>query len=481
MVMRYLCRRDLRDDRGSIIIAIMGIMILATVAMVGLAAVVNGQNGTRHDNRFAQALRNAESGVDAMVATLKSSDRYNSPTQALANSPATLSRANTYSVTAKAINTLGETGNASITRWTIVSVGTAVVAGKTLTRQVTQTVSISHDYTTPLLGTNQLSLPAGSSVSTYTMGDGDSTCGETVNGVAETACTSQMIPGITLPLGLGTLGSTTITNIPVGGAPGPAQTGGALDVQSSDLSGFSQIQLDGPSAACSSTNTAPCSTSTIVVDDDPPPAIATPGCTSGVGATVNGIGITGIPAFGLVLNTNIVAQLYPPNVKQEICTNLPVVIPTIGTNLNALGLSGLTGLTGLAATLDVPLGANCLTSNGSLLSTLSTTLLTGNLTCTMNNPSNLVINSLGSVVYIGTGTSVPTYLSALIAAPNGNCIINGNVVLYGTMNCQTITYTAGSSLTMYYPTDANLGFNDTKHKDTVANWNECNNNYRLCS
>ena len=91
--MRALYRRDLADDRGSIILALLGIIILTTVASVGLAAVVNGQHQSRHDNTFTQALNNAESGVDAMVAALKygiaptSGYNYTNPTQATGMTP----------------------------------------------------------------------------------------------------------------------------------------------------------------------------------------------------------------------------------------------------------------------------------------------------------------------------------------------------------------------------------------------------------
>jgi hypothetical protein len=510
--MRRYGPRASRNDQGSIILALLGIVILTTVASVGLVAVVNGQNQTRHDNRFAQALNNAESGVDAMVAKIKATDALNSPTQALLQTP-TLNQAGVYSVTAKPANTVDETGAAAYTTWIITSIGKAKVAGLTITRVVQQTVKITHSYTTPIDGTNQLSLPSGSKVTTYTRGDGDATCGETVvvDGVSETETSCQqdkIADGITLPLGLGTLGSTTITNVPSGGSPGPAQTGGTLDVASTDLSNFSQIQLDGPGTngdppggSCAATNTGPCSTSTVVTDTDPPPTIQAPGCASytGSGAAlgINGqplVNLAWIPTFGLVFNHNLMLNTYSsPPVSDVYCTNLPVVLPTIGTNLNALGLDGLTNLTGLQAAVDMPIGADCGAQNLQAVLTLS-------LTCTMNDPSKLVINELGtcaqaspcgSTVYVGTGTGcqvppqsgctpIPTYISALIAAPNGTCNINGNVVLYGALNCKYITYTAGSSLTVYYPTDDKLGFDNTKHKDSVSDWNECDANFNSC-
>ena len=60
-------------DEGSIVMAMLGLVIMSSVATIGLASVVSGQKQTRHDNAFAQALTGAESGLDAMVAQIKAS------------------------------------------------------------------------------------------------------------------------------------------------------------------------------------------------------------------------------------------------------------------------------------------------------------------------------------------------------------------------------------------------------------------------
>src|SRR5437763_1238788 len=66
-----LARADGNHDRGSIMLALLGIVILTGVVSVGLAGVVHGQVQTRHDQAFTQALSGAESGLDSMVARIK--------------------------------------------------------------------------------------------------------------------------------------------------------------------------------------------------------------------------------------------------------------------------------------------------------------------------------------------------------------------------------------------------------------------------
>jgi hypothetical protein len=480
--MRTHFRRDVRDDRGSIILALLGIVILTMVASVGLTAVVNGQHQTRHDNTFTQSLNNAESGIDAMVATIKSScASANSGTIAAC---AGLSGAG-YTVTASPTNAIDQSGNASSTAWLITAAGTSTEQGHQIVRTVTETVSIAHTYHAPVLGTTNLSLPNGSSVSNYQLG---LTNPSNPTGAATPTQTEQISSGVTLSLlgiqGLGgTIGATNITNIPTGASPGAAETGGTLTLSNSDLQNFAQIALDNGETCATAAGAASslCNSSTIESTLSPTPAINMNGCQSGIGAEVDGKPILDIPNNILVLNTNVVADnLYNKTGIQNICTNLPIVIPTIGTNLNSLTtlplLGSLLGLVGLSGTVDVPIGSSCTDLAGSALQALSTVVATGNLDCTMNDPASLVFNETGtSPVYLGTGSSIPTYVSAVVNS-NGTCYIDGNVVLYGALNCTSIQAAPGAtnvSLTVYYPTDEPaLQYADTQHKDTVLNWNE---------
>jgi hypothetical protein len=504
-VMRALYRRDLREERGSIILALLGIIILTTVASVGLAAVVNGQHQSRHDDTFTQSLNNAESGIDAMVADIKGTTAYNDPSQATSFSGATTPTLKqsgtygTYTVTASASNNVGSTGSAVSTTWHLKSIGTSTVQGQVITRIVEETVTIAHTYNAPLQGTNGLSLPPGSAVGEYQEGNNGNTPTPTVT---TTPPSSGINLGSIIP-GLPALGSTTITGIPSGGSPGAAADGGALNMSAGDLQNFASIGLDGAYANCTTppTDAAVCDSTIVAGQTTPPPTIATTGCSGnavGAGVSVDGAPLVNlnVPLFGLVLNDNVDANLaHNPPLSQTVCTNLPVVIPTVGTNIGqdleglgftASAVSGL--LSGLGGGIDIPIGANCLTG-GTLVNLLSLSTI-GSLACSMNPPQDLVINEMagsctlptattpavcsgGQTVYVGTGTSEPTYVSAIIANPAGNCTINGNVILLGALNCNTITYTTGSSLTVDYPTDAGLTYADTEHRDSVSNWNEC--------
>ncbi|HWC33808.1 MAG TPA: hypothetical protein VG650_03160 [Mycobacteriales bacterium] len=475
--------RDLRNDQGSLILALLGVVILTVVASVGLVALVNGQAQTRHDNAFAQALNNAESGVDAMVATIKAETplsgggTYQNPTSLTTQTitKSGLTKSGTFAVSATPVNNLDTTGSPQSTIWTIHSVGTAKMSsnGKSISRRIDETVTIANTYTLPVLGKTNLDLNGGSSnpsgVTTYT-----------ATGSGATPTQSQVAgSGIDLGLlsGLGLSGkvlSDTISNVPVGGTPGPAQTGGTLDIQTADLGNYGEVALDGANtvAKCVATNTAPCNTSTVVQETSPPPPIMTNGCDGyASGVNLNGVGFnTGLPAAaGLVFNTTITTSRQ--GLGSKFCTDLPIVIPNLGALLN--GVDGLTGLTGLGGTLDVPVNATCTTPQNQL-----------NFTCAMNNPTLLYLNEVPdpvtgttSNIILGTpGATTPTYVSAIIASPSGECDIYGNVVLTGTINCNSIVVESGGSLQVLYPSDEVNGANNTNHVDTVNNWNECEGN-----
>jgi hypothetical protein len=488
--MRARYRRDLRDDRGSIILALLGILILTTVASVGLSAIVNGQHQTRRDNAFVQALNNAESGIDAMVATIKSSDVLNSPSKALSQTPhlKTASYAtNGYDVTATPANNIGQTGNADSTTWFITAVGTATTQGHTLTRTVTQKVSIAHTYNTPIEGLNGLSMPPGSSITNY------QTKTDPLTGASPTTLTPTTIQGPTVSL-LGlpvvTLGNMTITNVPSGGSPGAAQTSGPLSMSASDLSNFAQVAVDQGGTCNASADV--CNSTIVVNQSTPAPPIVASGCESynAIGASVNGLPLNLPPVGGLVLTDAVQAQLFPPAVNQQtICTNLPIVVPTVGVDLTTLtgqlGLSGLSNLAGVSGKVDFPINSSCTDLNtGHIIDNLVNYVQTDSVSCSMNDPSTLTFNELpvcnnatppvctANTIYLGTGGSVPTFVSAVIASPAGDCHINGNVIVWGTIACNTISYSPGSKLTVYYPTDTGLKAANTTHVDTVSDWNE---------
>jgi hypothetical protein len=489
--MRAHYRRDLGEDRGSIILALLGILILTTVASVGLASVVNGQHQSRHDDTFTQALNNAESGVDAMVATIKQgglNNIYSGPSTASAFDaahPVTLTgsvtQANdepgTYSVNATAKNDLGIDGAAAYTTWTITSTGTAVTQKNTITRSVSETVRITHSYNTPVEGAQGLSLNSGSSVTDYQYNNNPNSDSIPIAGVGLTFGSLHL-----------TLANLTVQGIPVNGSPGAAQGGGPAGVtlgSGLDPSGFSAVAVD-QGGTC--TGTA-CSTSTVVNQPNIPAPAITPAGTcasySNTGASVNApplppVDLAVVPLSGLlnglVLNDNVGVNLNPanPTITNTVCTTLPIIIPTVGVSTGTLPLGlGTLNIASLSATLQVPIGANCGTNN--LLTQLLST------TCTMNPPQDLDLNELGGAeVVVGTSgcpaapaACTPTLISGVISSPGGDCYINGNVTLLGSIECKTITMAPNATLNVYYPTDQPaLTATHTQNQDAVTNWNE---------
>ena len=234
--MRTVTRRDLRDDQGSIMLAIVGIFILTMVASVGLAAVANGQKQARHDNTFAVALHNANSALDVMVAKIK--DLPGSATsQTLPNT--TLYK----NVTATPVLNPDDTGNPGSTSWSLSATGISTTQKNTIYRIVEETVTIAHAYRTPVYGAQGLALGQGSGVTQYNPG-------------TYTSDPNQISTGLT---GIGQLigaGSVTVPT-PNNGTPGAATVGdcptGAatcLQVAGADAQNFAQIAQVDPNDAC---------------------------------------------------------------------------------------------------------------------------------------------------------------------------------------------------------------------------------------
>lgn len=460
--MRSLMRRDLHDDRGSLILALLGIVILTTVASVGLAAVVNGQKQTRHDNTFAQSLDNANSGLDAMVAAIKN----NGPA---ADIKQTLLDTTMYkNVSATPSYTYDSTGNPAATTWRLSSTGIATTQGHTIYRTVTETVTIAHTYRTPVYGANGLALGAGSGINDYDPGSSTEnvTEGNTTLPGAVSLSTTVAQPTTTTP-GAATAGAC--------GAPGSTDSNGTtagngcLQVSGTDAQNFSQIVNDSSSApgATSNTCTAPtgsttsaCGSSTIVNSTAPQPTITTP-CTPNSSVGIDGHTILSLPTagiLGLTVGTNLETQNLLASPLDVCSTAFPIVIPS---------------LTALLAGTPLPLIgfpiSNCTTG---LQVFSGSTLVSETEACTPP-PSPLlgIYSTAGQPILIGTAGQT-TVLDAIVADPSGNCQINGNVVLYGVINCNTITIgPGGGSLQVFYPNTL-TAFSDVSHVDYVDNWNE---------
>ncbi|MDP8971546.1 MAG: hypothetical protein M3N52_13805 [Actinomycetota bacterium] len=73
-----MLRYRLADDRGSLPIAMLAVLVVAALVSVVLSSVVTGQRQTRFDESFEQALQIAEVGLERMVALVESREASDS-------------------------------------------------------------------------------------------------------------------------------------------------------------------------------------------------------------------------------------------------------------------------------------------------------------------------------------------------------------------------------------------------------------------
>jgi hypothetical protein len=420
------------QDRGSIMLALLAIVILSSVVSVGLATVIKGQAQTRHDNTFAQALTGAETGLDTMVARIKAAP--------LVSSQGAISGTNTStgaSYRTTAANTSGV--------WSLDSVGSAATPNGTITREVKETVTVKGLYTVPLFGSSALTMGSGSGVNEYDSGS--------TGGAAPTSCSVLPDTGI-----LGLIATTMCT--PTITSTGPAATDGGLTMVGTDLSKFSEVDVDdaaqtgytdpdatgkciGDAAACAST--------TVVRSADPLTYPASTSCSAGIGVNASAIAGSNYLAAGavysilgnLTLNAAVTANL--TNLGSSaitLCFNGNLLVPSLG----ALGVT--------------------LPWNASISSVLP-------LQYTPRPPATLMLmdtaTSVGSsTITIGDGLNPETVLSGVIYAPNATCVVSGHLDLYGTLICGSISAPGGVSV--HY--DKELASINTESTVTVSNWRE---------
>lgn len=433
---RFLRPRVVTADgeQGSIILALLGILIMTSVATVGLATVVNGQVQTRHDNAFAQALTGAESGLDAMVAQIKSS-----PTS---SSFSTLTGTNTTTGASYRTTASGSSGN-----WLVDSVGKATTQKDTVTREVQENVTVTGIYGVPLFGDTTLTMGSGSGVNKYDSGSNGS--------ATPSSCSTLPDTGL---LGLGVVSTTMCT--PTISGTGPAATDGALTMNGGDLGNFSAVDVDNAAPAgysdpdkagqCVGDSTS-CASSKVVTSSTALTYPASTACSSGIGANASAITGSNYLAAGavynilgnLTLNAAVTANLTNlPSSGITLCFNSSLIVPSLG-----------------AAGVTVPW-------NSYIYNVLP-------LEYAPRPPSTLTLidtaTSYGtSTIYLGDALNPETAISAVIYAPYANCVVTGHLDLYGTLICGSITAPGGVSV--HY--DQELASNTSEETVNVTNWRE---------
>jgi hypothetical protein len=424
-----------RSDEGSLVVAMLGVMILTSVVSVGMATVITGQKATRHDQTFAQALTGAESGLDSMVAQVKVNPKAASFAPLTGSDPST---GVSYNATAAY--------TASTSSWLIDSVGTATRAGQTVTREVQETVKVAGLYDVPLFGDTALTAQSGSGVGVYDSG---------TNGNAPaTSCAVLPDTGV-----LGLAATTMCT--PTQTSTGLAATNGSLTASGSDLSNFSEIDIDNstvnaainPDATgnCVGDGTV-CASSEVVSQSQKLIYPDSTACAGGVGATASTITGSNYLAAGavynvlgnLTLNAAVTANL--TNLTSSaitLCFNDNLLIPS-------LGVAGVTVPWNSYARSVLPLQY------------------------TPRPPATLQLidtasSTSASTIYIGDTLNPETAVSAIIYAPHANCVVSGHLDLYGTLICGSVSAPGG--VTVHYDSQLKaVGANE--QTVSVTNWHE---------
>ncbi|HVT22446.1 MAG TPA: hypothetical protein VHE57_13780 [Mycobacteriales bacterium] len=427
--------RRFRDaaDEGSIMLAMFGIVILTSVVTVGLASVLRGQEQTRHDQAFAQALAGAETGLDSMVARIKAAPDATSQDPISGTSSAT---GTSYRATA----------TYSDGAWLVDSVGSAqMTGGRVLTREVQETVTVTGLYTVPLFGDQALTMGDGSSVDEYDSGSNGS----------NPPLSCSVLPNTGL---LGLLATTMCT--PPSSQQGPAATNGDLTMKGVDLPKFSEVDIDDAAPAgypnpdatgtCVGDTTA-CTSPAVVRSTS---ALSYPDstqCASGIGVDASAVSGSNYLAAGavynvlgnLTLNAAVTANL--SNLASSsitLCFNGDLLVPS-------LGAAGIT-----------------LPWNSYIYTALP-------LRYAPRPPSTLMLidtatDGSSSTIRIGDGLNQETALSAVIYAPHANCVVSGHLDLYGAMICGSIS--APSGISVHF--DQQLPASSTVRTLTVSNWRE---------
>lgn len=432
--MTRLWRHMHSNDEGSIVLALLGILILTSVVTIGMATVIKGQTQSRHDNTFAQALTGAESGLNAMVAQVKAN-----PT---ASSFSSLSGTNT--TTGASYTTAATQANGV---WTVDSIGKATTQKDTITREVKENVNVTGIYSVPLFGDEQLSLGSGAGVDEYDSGTNGS--------AANSSCSTLPDTGL---LGTGLVATTMCT--PTISGTGPAATDGGLTMSGGDVGNFSQVDIDNAAISgftdpertgtCLGDSTA-CASSKVVSSTDSLDYPASTQCSSGIGATASAIAGSNYLAAGavynlignLTLNAAVTANITDLAASGiTLCFNSSLFVPSLGAA--GISLPWNSDITSLLPLRYAPRPPSTLT----LIDT-STTMG-------------------ASTIYLGDGLNPETAISAVIYAPDANCVISGHLDLYGVLVCGSISAPGG--IDVHYDKELNSTF--TEASVTVSDWRE---------
>jgi len=423
------------NDEGSIVMAMLAIVVVTGLLTPGLATILSSHLAARHDVAFESALSGAERGLDELVAQAKAN-----PT-ATAFSPitGTAGTGTTYSASATAVS-----GG-----WLVDATGTATNAGHTVTRHIQATVSIGDLLSVPLFGKTGLDLgtTGASAVDRYDSNLSSDVCTTSGTPASMSDSDTRMCTHAAQPFG------AAVTDGPLTMRYADLSSMSGVSVFNAPAPGFIDPDATGRCAGDSTVQTV-CGTQIATHHerlDFPLSSV----CSQGIGAgTMAYTGTTALAANAVysftdvTMNATAIANLMNiPGSQIIICFNGALTIPA-GLSLNStLKCSPVTN-------------PSCAPSryNPRPPSTLLLISTSGG----ASNPS----------VNLGAGSGSETSLSAVIYAPNADCTSNGHVDVYGLLVCGSVT--AHSGVDVHYDTEIDqlsttAGFD---RPVTVSGWRE---------
>jgi hypothetical protein len=410
-------------EQGSILIAMLGVLVLTGVATLGISALIGGQKLARHDVAYTQALAAAEAGLDQLAAQIRQDPLHSSFSPINGTDPQTSA---TYQAAA--------TGSAG--HWVVDSKGTATRGTSTVTREVQENVDAGQLLSRPLVGVDSVALKSSgnSGVDNYDSNANSDVCD--VNGGQQSM----------------TYSGTRMCH-QTSPALGPVTTDGSLTMTGSDINNVSEADIynapvvgyTNPDAIGTCVGDATtCNSSKVKTYTDKLDFPVADVCQNGIGAGASAYDGSYALAANAVYNFTDVT-------------------------LNATAIANLANLSNsqlvicFSGTLTVP----------SLVPLNSTVANLVPLRLDPRPPSTLVLVSTSNgsntpVVDLGAGLATETSLSAVIYAPNATCKATGHVDVYGALVCDTVTANAG--LDVHY--DTQLGSLPFDRPVTISHWHE---------
>lgn len=425
---RLRAARSSGDD-GQILIAMLGILALTTVVLVGLAAIISGQQSSRHDSRFERALAAAETGLDKLVTQVR----------ATPYAPSFAPMSGSSGQTSWSVSATGTPGH-----WVLTARGTSTDNKGTVTRTLREQVDTTDLLGYPLFADTALTLdgdPSNSGVDRYDSAVSSSVCGGSLLGTGLLSSGARMCTPASPALGaVGTNGALTMK-----GASLPNVSG--ADIYDTGVAGYAdpddQGRCVGDATTCAAVG------GKVQLHEDEVDFPLSKLCQNGIGAGA------GVYDGSLALAANAVYSF-------------------TDVTLNATAIANLDNLAG--STIVICFSGTLLIPPVVPLNLLPESLLP--LKLAPRPPATLLLISTqapsGSKPKVefglpaGLNLGLPVSMSGVVYAPNAECNAHGHVDLYGAVVCGSLNAEMG--MNVHY--DTQLGKLPFDQPIKVQAWKE---------